>query len=88
MADRHTILIRVHEGRVSQVLFCNCGIPVTLEVRTYEERPLSAKGKGTEEVGPHDLGDGWFRDEFGTFRSEFHEPEDDEECDGDNRLYR
>ena len=37
MADRHTIVVRVKDGRVIDVLFCDCCTGVTLRVRTYSD---------------------------------------------------
>jgi hypothetical protein len=37
MADRHTIVVRVKDGKICEVLFCDCCPSVTLEVRTYTD---------------------------------------------------
>ncbi len=35
MAERHTIVVRIKDGKVLDALFCDCCPGVTLEVRTY-----------------------------------------------------
>ena len=42
MADRHTIVVRVNNGKVSEVLFCDCCPGLTLEVRTYTDSKMAA----------------------------------------------
>lgn len=37
MAERHTIIVGVKDGKVSEVLFCDCCPGVTVEVRTYTD---------------------------------------------------
>ncbi len=77
MADRHTIVVRVKDGRVSEVLFCNCCPAVLLEVRTYTDSQTAAasalptwhvEGGSTQALQ-------FKRDERGVYESEYHEPD-------------
>ena len=39
MADRHMIVVRVRDGTVAGVEFCDCCPGVTVEVRAYTDDP-------------------------------------------------
>jgi hypothetical protein len=78
MADRHTIVVCVENGRVSEVLFCDCSPEVTLEVRTYTDDPAASAAarpawfmRGVK--GPPSE---YQRDERGVYRAAYYEPED------------
>jgi hypothetical protein len=75
MADRHTIVVRVKDGKVSEVLFCDWCPGVTLEVRTYTDSTQAAavalpawhmKG-GTSQSSPFQ------RDEDGVYEPSYYE---------------
>ena len=80
MADRHTIVVCVKDGEVSEVLFCDCCPGVTLEVRTYTDTahtaaaarpPWHMEGAGTQPSQ-------FKRDERGVYEATYHEPEDED----------
>ena len=80
MAERHTIALRVNDGKVSEVLFCDCCPAVMLEVRTYTDSPQAAAaarpawhlaGASTQRTKFH-------RDERGVYETTYYEPEDEE----------
>jgi hypothetical protein len=81
MADRHTIIVRVDDGKVSEVLFCSCCPALTLEVRTYTKdkeavtsaRPFWSTPAGGESAPKFE------RDEHGVYRAMYHEPDGDVE---------
>lgn len=69
--------MRVVEGRVDSVAFCDCCDPVTVEVRTYEHTVPSAPLQvPPEPFWPIELGDGRFADEYGVFRRACYEPDE------------
>ncbi len=78
MADRHTILVRVEAGRVSDVLFCDCSPALILEVRTYTDDPVASIDARPARFMPGALGTGseYHRDERGVYRAAYYEPED------------
>jgi hypothetical protein len=81
MADRHTIVVRVKDGKVSEVLFCDCCPSVALEVRTYTESneaaaialPAWHMAGGTSQSSQ------FKRDEDGVYESEYYESDFDDE---------
>lgn len=81
MADRHTIVVRVNDGKVSEVLFCECCPALTLEVRTYTDSPQAARlalpawhmELGSTQPSP------FKRDEIGVYKSSYHEPDASDE---------
>jgi len=81
MSDRHTIIVRVQDGNVREVLFCDCCPAVTLEVRTYTDSPRAAAlalptwsmKDGTSRTSE------FKRDERGVYESAYYEPDDEEE---------
>ncbi|MGI8604677.1 MAG: hypothetical protein ACR2OZ_17025 [Verrucomicrobiales bacterium] len=76
MAERHTVVVRVESGKVSEVLFCECCPRLTLEVRTYTELKNVVKDP---DAWSSDVKEGdrrFQRDERGVYESTFHEPED------------
>lgn len=77
MADRHTVVVRIQDGHVADVLFCDCCIPLTVEVRTYEPNARDDANRASygNPVRPSSLSNGQFRDEVGVYRAEYFEPE-------------
>jgi hypothetical protein len=81
MAERHTIVVRVIEGKAAEVQFCDCCQSVTVEIRIYTDsiqakalaRPVWYMDGGTIEHSQYK------RDEFGVYESSYHEPEYDDE---------
>jgi hypothetical protein len=81
MADRHTIVVRVKDGKVSEVLFCDCCPGVTLEVRTYTDSKQAAAvalpawhmDGGSAQVSQFKL------DELGVYEPMYYEPDPEEE---------
>jgi hypothetical protein len=80
MADRHTIVVRVKDGKVSEVLFCDCCPGVTLEVRRYTDSQQAAaaarpawhmEGAGTQPSK-------FKRDERGVYEATYYEPDDED----------
>lgn len=77
MAERHTIVVHVRQGRVQDVAFCECCDPVTVEVRAYEAAraagvdPTSRSGPAV----PRRLSDGRWQDDLGVFRVAYYEPD-------------
>jgi hypothetical protein len=79
MADRHTIVVRVLDGRVSEVLFCDCCPGVTLEVRTYTySEEAAAIARPTWQMGADSQSSKFRRDERGVYEATYYEPEDEE----------
>lgn len=78
MAEGHSVVVRVIQGRVKSVAFCECCAPVIVEVRTYENpRKVSPRTRTDRQpFWPIDLGGGRMRDELGAFRTEYFEPDD------------
>ncbi len=81
MADRHTIVVRVKNGEVGEVVFCDCCPGITVEVRTYTDSKAAASaarpawhmpGGGTRASRFH-------RDEIGVYETAYHEPDVDDE---------
>ena len=81
MADRHTIVVRIIDRRVTEVMFCDCCPCLTLEVRTYTDdadaavmaRPVWYLGGGNGSPSAFQ------RDERGVYRATYHEPDGDGE---------
>lgn len=79
MAERHSIVVHVREGRVQDVAFCECCAPVTVEVRTYEAES-SVAAQPPIPAGPslpRRLSDGRWQDDLGVFRVTYYEPDDE-----------
>lgn len=81
MSDRHTIVIRVKEGKKTEVLFCSCCPPLTLEVRTYTNDPaaVAAARPAWWLPGGSCNASKFQRDEQGVFSSRYLEPDRDDE---------
>jgi len=77
MAERHTIIVRVEDGKVREILFCDCCPGVTLEVRTYTtaKRAVAAARPAWHMPEGDALPSKFQRDERGVYWAEFHEPE-------------
>jgi hypothetical protein len=78
MAERHIIIVRVRDGIVTEVLFCDCCPPLTLEVRTYTdstEAAALALPAWHMEGGSADESQ-FKRDEFGVYETTYHEPDE------------
>jgi hypothetical protein len=77
MADRHTIVVRVKNGEVSEVVFCDCCPGVTLEVRTYTDskQALSAARPAWHMPGGDTQPSRFHRDERGVYEATYHEPD-------------
>jgi hypothetical protein len=77
MAERHSIVVHVREGRVQDVAFCECCTPVTVEVRMYE---AETAGKYPPIPGgtavPRRLADDRWQDSLGVFRVTYYEPDE------------
>jgi hypothetical protein len=81
MADRHTIVVRVKNGKVFEVLFCDCCPSVTLEVRAYTDSisaaavaiPAWHMDGGTSQSSQ------FKRDEDGVYEPSYYEPDVDSE---------
>lgn len=80
MADRHTIVVLVKDGKVTEVLFCDCCPGVTLEVRTYTDSTHAAAialpawhmdGGSTQRSQ-------FKRDERGVYETSYYEPDVDD----------
>jgi hypothetical protein len=72
MAERHTIFVRVKDGEVSEVLFCDCCPDVTLEVRTYATQVAALAM--LESSQSH-----FECDELGVYETTYYEPDADNE---------
>ncbi len=81
MADRHTIVVRVKDGKVSEVLFCECSPGVTLEVRTCTDskRAAAAALPAWHMEGGTSQQSQFKRDELGVYEASFYEPDADYE---------
>ena len=81
MADRHTIVVRVKDGKVSEVLFCDCCPGLTLEVRTYtDSRQAAANALPAWHLdGGNTQWSQFKRDERGVYEPSFHEPDVEDE---------
>lgn len=78
MADRHTIVVRLKDGMVSEVLFCDCCPGLTLEIRTYTD---STQAAAIAQPAWHTQGGSpqqsqFKRDEFGVYETSYHEPDE------------
>jgi len=73
MAERHSILVRIQNGHVTSIQFCECCLPVEVEVRTYES---DVQGETRSKSRPPKLlGDGRSQDDLGTYTAEYFESE-------------
>ena len=83
MAERHSISIRVKDGVVADVQFCDCCPPVTVEVRTYTDDAAAASAA----VPVWYLADGpvtpseFTRDEAGVYRASYYESDTEAEAE-------
>ena len=77
MADRHTVVVRIQDGHIADVLFCDCCVPLTVEVRTYEPTARDEANRASfgNQGQPSPPSHRQFRDEFGVYRAEYFEPE-------------
>lgn len=77
MADRHTIVVRINDGKVSDVLFCDCCPGLTLEIRTYAESSWAALAalSAPHEGGPSAQQSQFKRDEVGVYEASYYEPD-------------
>jgi hypothetical protein len=81
MADKHTIVVRIKKGIVSEVQFCDCCPDLLLEVRNYTNSPRAAalatpawhmEGGGMQQSQ-------FERDEFGVYEPSYYEPDSNDE---------
>ena len=81
MADRHTIVVRVKDGKVSEVLFCDCCPGMTLEVRTYTDSDwaVAAALPAWHMEGGTLQSSQFKRDEDGVYESSYYEADIDDE---------
>jgi hypothetical protein len=79
MADKHTIVVRIRDGRVSEVQFCDCCPDILLQIRTYTDSPRAAalatpawhmEGGSTQQSQ-------FERDEYGVYEPLYYEPDTD-----------
>lgn len=80
MADRHAIVIRIADGQVPEVLFCDCCPGVTVEIRRYSApivvpclRPPELVDHGVERRPT------LYEDELGFYQRSFHESDSDDD---------
>ena len=77
MAERHTIVVRVNDGKVSEVVFCDCCPGVTVEVRAY--LALTQVGGGISAMFLKDKAGKqepkFQSDEFGLYEAYYYEPD-------------
>jgi hypothetical protein len=77
MADGHTIVIRVKDGKISEVLFCDCCPILTVEIRTYTDS-MGAAAVATSAwyvQGGNTQPSQFKRDEVGVYETSFYEPD-------------
>ena len=81
MADRHTIVVRVKDGKVNEVLFCECCLSLTLEVRAYTDSKQAADLAipAWHMLGGNTQPSQFKRDELGVYEATYHEPDADDE---------
>jgi hypothetical protein len=79
MSEPHAIVVRVKDGKVSEVLFCDCSAAVLVEVRTYTDSiRAAALARPTWQVEGGDSQPSQFkRDEHGVYEASYYEPEVD-----------
>jgi hypothetical protein len=78
MAERHAIIVRIRDGRASDVLFCDCCPAVTVEVRTYtdsEDAAAQACPLWNLNSGPNESAR-FIKDEAGVFEVSYFEPDE------------
>lgn len=77
MADRHTIVICVEAGKVSEVQFCDCAPAITVEVRTYtKSKRAASRARPTWFIPGGDAQPSAFqRDERGVYQTMYYEPD-------------
>jgi hypothetical protein len=77
VAERHTIVVRVNDGKVSEVVFCDCCPGVTVEVRAYLDltqvgaqiSPMFLKDEAGKQESKFQS------DEFGLYEAYCYEPD-------------
>lgn len=81
MAERHVVVVRLRDGEVAGVEFCDCCPGVTLEVRAYtDDHNVSAEAEMAWQHGAGAMLSGEYeRDEHGVFRLTCYEPWNAEE---------
>jgi hypothetical protein len=81
MAERHVILIRVRNGTVAGIEFCDCCTDVLVEVRTYTDDPVAAaQAELVWYLGGRVAPATEFKkDEHGVFKANYYEPADGDE---------
>jgi len=80
MADRHTVVVRVTDGKVSEVLFCDCCPGVTLEVRIYTDSIQAAAIAlpAWHMAGGSTQPSQFRRDELGVYETSYYDSEIDD----------
>jgi len=80
MADKHTIVVRVTDGEVSEVLFCDCCPDLNLEVRTYTDSTWAASVAlpAWHMDGGSTQPSQFKRDEHGVYEASYYEPDIDD----------
>jgi hypothetical protein len=80
MAERHTIVVRVVDGKVTEVLFCDCCPGISLEVRTYNDSPqASAVARPAWQMGEGMQPSRFLRDEHGVYEAMYYESNGEED---------
>jgi hypothetical protein len=77
MAEPHSIVVYLHQGRVQRVAFCECCPPIIVEVRTHETavRPVGSRRSERRPRLPLQLPDGRWRDHEGVYDIAMYEPD-------------
>lgn len=81
MAERHVIVVRVRDGAVAEVEFCDCCPDVTVEVRAYTDDPeAAAKAQPVWYLGGDAMASSVYqRDAHGVFRLACYQTDDEDE---------